>query len=429
MIETLLSLEHWREIMGLDPFHFWGLADGAIHPVNSSCNDTVDEYTWQGGADRVGREEIRQAIAIAEQRLAEELHFHPAPKYEEHLIGFPKISGRSLIRVANVQAPWQRVGLQLPRGFVRKIGYQRRTYIDEKVVTLSDADGDGLNDTFTVTCPTSVTDPEELAVYFAPGERWDGSAVSEEWRVRPITITISGGTATIKGRAWTIVQPVRYQGVAAGPIDPTVAANFADSLEVYRLWYDQDGIDESNSQAVLYWETKPCHGSWCCCSGCTATTTPANSSLDPGAEARAVARAGIRDAELGIVTAGEAVRDTTTGIWSEISWTSCSEPDRVRVRALTGIAWESGEMARRWRILVARMAAAELAQRPTACEQANHELYRWQFDMSRSGGANDEAYTLITPTDLGNPFGTRRGHIYAWKEVKELRQLGGISGA
>jgi hypothetical protein len=84
-------------------------------------------------------------------------------------------------------------------------------------------------------------------------------------------------------------------------------------------------------------------------------------------------------------------------------------------------------MDKRYQVVVARMAAAELARPICACDVANRELYRWQFDLARTSGANDEGYGAVSATDLDNPFGTRRGHVYAWRFVKESRKLVGYS--
>jgi hypothetical protein len=77
-----------------------------------------------------------------------------------------------------------------------------------------------------------------------------------------------------------------------------------------------------------------------------------------------------------------------------------------------------GHMASELRTLVARMAAAELARPICACDSASRELYRWQFDLGRIGGVNDERYS-ISQRDLENPYGSRRGHVWSWKYVKQ----------
>ena len=77
-------------------------------------------------------------------------------------------------------------------------------------------------------------------------------------------------------------------------------------------------------------------------------------------------------------------------------------------------------MARKFQTITARLAAAELGRPLCACEPANKELARWQFDMARTAGNNDERFA-ISAEDLNNPFGTRRGQAWAWKAVKNLR--------
>ncbi len=69
------------------------------------------------------------------------------------------------------------------------------------------------------------------------------------------------------------------------------------------------------------------------------------------------------------------------------------------------------------------MASPELARAICACDTANMEMHRWQFDRSRTGGANDESYAVGTE-DLENQFGTLWGQIWAWKQVKRLALAG-----
>jgi len=428
MLSNSLSLDDFRRIMGYHPFHFWGLSDSGKLKVTSACNDILYKYPWQS-ADAVGREDVLEAIRTAESRLAEHLNYHVAPSYLDQLVPWPKFYNTDMNRFGNHAADWRRVAIKLPRGHIQKIGLQRLDVIDDTVaVTLSDPDGDGVSDTFTLTAPTSVTDPEEIAVYFTAADRWDGSAAGDSWRVQPIQVSIAGGVATIVGRAWLITKPVHYEAIGAGPLDPSVVGILATILGVYRLWYDPNGIVTDESQGVLIWETAPCHGWWCCCSACsTITTTPASSSQDPAAEARAVARVGIRDARMGLVAPGESVMDAGTGIWRELCDVNCSgEPDRFRVRYLSGIALENHQMSKFWQTLTARMAAAELARPLCTCDKANRELYTWQFDLSRSRGANDEQF-IIGMEDVRNPFGTRRGHVFAFKTVSRLALGQGIA--
>jgi hypothetical protein len=141
--------------------------------------------------------------------------------------------------------------------------------------------------------------------------------------------------------------------------------------------------------------------------------------------AQGVARVGIRDKKLGLLTPAEASYDTTTGIWSSLDWTVCTQPDRVTLRYLAGFPLAAdGIMAEPYRTVVARLAAAELSRTICSCDIANRELYRWQFDVSQTA-RGDELFG-VSSENLNNPLGTRRGHIQAWKFIMDQQQVTGI---
>jgi hypothetical protein len=407
---NLLPLDSFRQILGYSPYHFWGLAGSSV-PITSACNALVSQYAWQD-ADGVGRAEIRTAIATAEQRLAEYLGYSPAPHYISETLAWPGFVDTALWRYGRSGSDGRSLALQLSEGQIQAVGTETLTLISNTVPVVSiDADSDGLNDTFVATVATSETDPNRLVVYFASGDRLDSAPVGPNWRIEPVTITIAGGTATIRGRAWLLVKPVLYEGARTVARDPATATNFVTTLAVYTRTTDM------GAQATLTWESPP----WPSC--CAASS---GSSTDPAAVGTTVARVGIRDAAVGLVTPGEAVYNATSGSWAS-SWAgTCRPPDRVTVNYLAGMALEDGQMARAWQTIVARLAAAELTRPICACEAANRELSRWQFDLARTGGSNDEAYGAISQADLNNPLGTRRGHVYAWRQITNLRHLRGF---
>lgn len=408
---TLLSLDEWREAIGWNPWHFWGLA-GDKAPVTSSCNTTVTQYGWQS-TDAAGRDDILQAIAAAEESLIEYLGFSPAPRWEYDELPFPQFNDRRGAFLSSVDAVGEWMPFKVKRGELLEIGAQARALIGSPSVALSDEDGDGLKETFTLTIATTVTDPEQIAVYFDTAERFDGSTISERWRVRPVNVSISGGTATITGRTWTIVKPVLYEGWnASTPLDPMTETNFAGTLAVYRLYTD------TTAQGEFVWETPP--------GACLDCDSSMANSLDPAAEARVSARYVIRHAEIGYIAGETAEYDSGSAEWIAKAWGLSYPPARVRVAYRAGRKLDevSGQMSRQMKTIVARMAAAELSRRICACENANRELWRWQFDRARAAGSNDEQYS-IDQRDLGNPFGTREGHIFAWKQVKTLALMTG----
>lgn len=79
---------------------------------------------------------------------------------------------------------------------------------------------------------------------------------------------------------------------------------------------------------------------------------------------------------------------------------------------------DDGDLDPFWQPIVSRLAAAEIAGKPCACDAANQWLYHWQFDVSRVRGGEEEF--AFKEAAMNNPFGTRRGHIAAWNAIREL---------
>jgi hypothetical protein len=435
-LTPLLPLDTWRSILGYNPYHFWGLSNADV-PVTSNCNAVVKEYDWQN-AQAVGRADIREAIESAENLLASYLGYNPAPKYTEVTLPWPRYFDNSRTRFAPTDATGRWIAPRIPdSGYVQALGVEALTLIGTATkstpavggdtLIFTDADGDGLADTFTITLPTSQTDPDKVAVYFVAADRLDSEPVGARWRIEPVAVSIAAGVATIIGRIWTIVRPIKYQGVNPAALDPgnldATTGPYAQSLAVYTRTTDPNGLTITDSQAVLVWETSPCHGWWCGCGCQNATVNPAGAVSDPAAIASAVARGTIRDSRLGLVGIGEAVYNATSGIWSTMPWGNCAgEPDSLTVRVLSGYPLDAtNQMSAAYKTAVARLAMAELGRPVCACDTANRELYRWQKDLAQSSGANEEAYGFATREILNAPFGSRRGAIFAWGEVRNKR--------
>jgi hypothetical protein len=415
-----LPLETFRRVMGLNPLHFWGLVNSSV-PVTDSCAPVLYQYSWQQ-ADQVGRDEIARAIEQAETTLAAYLGYSIAPTWKTATLPYPRFYDALLTRFAPVDVEGRWVSVNLSEGYINAVGIETLTLLTaNQAVVLSDKDGDGINDTFMVgPVATAITDSNEIVLSFASTERYDGAAFDgTNYRIDDITASISAGMLTITGPAWVLVKPVRYQGFAATPVDPAVAGNFASTVDIYRHWTDPTGTTTSTSQAVLIWNTIPCS-----CWGFGAPPVNPNSQ-DPAGLAYAVARCGIRDSQNGIVLPAQAVYDTTTAQWYG-TWPSvCREPDKVLIRYNAGRPLINGQIDPRWQVIIARLAAAELARPICACDsqQTRAEIHRWQYDLARTSGAADEIYGAISHEDLNNPLGTRRGHVQAWRAINQERQF------
>lgn len=420
----VLSLEEFRRILQYHPAHFWGLADtgaNAVVPVTSNCNAIVKQYGWQD-TDAAGRAEIAEALFSAERKLCDYLGYYPAPHYVEETIPYARFLDSRFWRAGSADADGRWAAVRVKERFVQDVGVETITALGTVNLTYTDEDGDGLDDTFTASLATTVTNEEEIAVYFAAADRYDEETVGERWRVKPVEVKISGGTVYLRGRAWMLVQPVLYENMTLEAIDPSVAANFVATLEVCRRYTSGNGNTEATAQGLFTWETPP-YPEWANC--CGASPSFNGTETDPASIATALARVGIREARTGLLLPGAAVYDTSAGTWSAATWGTCRPPDRVTLRYRAGYPTEHGHMAKNLQVPVARLAMAELARPICGCDEANRELYRWQKDLAQSG-ANDEVYN-VSPADLDNPFGTRRGHIEAWKQVRKLKQVRGLA--
>lgn len=421
---NLLPIEVWRNIMGYHPYHFFQLANSDI-PLDG-CDDLVRSYPWRS-ADMASRQDIRLAIESAESIMRRYLGYSVAPRYVEQTYPWPVLADGG-IRWGAAGSDWRWLTIQADEGHIQAAGVESLTLLGTPTLTYSDPDGDGLLDTWTLTIATTITDTAQIAVYFAAADRLNGAAAGDDWRILPVTITINTGVATIRGRAWQVVKPILYEGFTSDQLnpDPTpITSTFVATLDVYQRTTNTNGTTVATSQAVITWETRPSHGWWCCCGCQDASTAYGGSPYDPAAVAQAVARVGIRDKRHGLLTPSEASYDTTTGIWSSLDWTVCAQPDRVTMRYLAGFPLGAdGLMQEPYRTVVARLAAAELGRTICGCDYANRELYRWQFDISQTA-RGDELFG-ISPENLNNPLGTRRGHVYAWKFIQDQQQLTGI---
>lgn len=407
----LLPLDIWRAEMGFNPWLFWGLADNAIILDNSKCSGLVREYSWQG-TDAAGRDDLRKAIERAEEELASYLQFRVAPQYVETApLPWPRFNDASMVRYTDMDASGRRVAMQVPEFYIQAMGIEQLTSIGlNTALVFSDEFSTGFNDTFTITLATSVTDVSEIAVYFSAADRFDDTRTFDRWRIEPLSITISGGNVTIVGRRWLIVRPILYESPVLNALNPTVAGNFATTLDVYQRTTNGNGVTTATCQALLEYETSDC-GGWgagFCCDNL-------NGSTDPGTVGQVIARSGIRDPALGLITPAQAAYNATTGLWS--SGCCYVEPDRVRLRYLAGWPLERGQMARQWQQIVTMFAAAELKRRICACRDVNERIHDLQLDMSLQS-TQTERYQR-TNEDLNNPFGTRLGHIQAWKKASD----------
>lgn len=432
----LLPLDTFRQIAKMNPYFFWQLQDTTAGNnslrVGSNCAGLLKQYAWQN-ADFAGRSDISEAIEMAEAKLRGYLRYSVAPRYiANETVPWPHYNDSSLVRSWSVGGDGRQLSVKLNEGYIQVVGVETLSAISLGQAVTINTDANGYVTSFTMSFATTVTEISQIALYFNAANRvaaalYTGDTSMAPYRIEPINVTISAGVATVTGSAWLLVSPAYYEDISSGTLSPSGGAHFPTTLDVYRRYPNPNGTTVETAQGMLIWETNPCAGWWCCGAS---TTTPANSSQDPAAQAFAVARVGIRNSVSGEVTPGEALYNATTGVWYATPFDTCYEPDRVQIRYLAGLPLDTqGHMQREWAIIVARLAMAELS-RPicdsSTTQAGNREVYHWQFDLARTTGANDESYGAITQDDLGNPFGTRRGHVQAWRAVQNNINLRGF---
>lgn len=424
-IQPLLPLEFFRQIIGWDPWRFWGWSDNNLLKTTTSCIPVIQEYDWQGH-DAPGRQDLAEAIVTAETRLFDYLGYEVAPRFKYDTLPWPRLNDRRMLRWAPMDADSRWLNVELRDGFVQALGAEKYTLIQANVpVTLTDPDGDGLPELATIgPIATTVTDPSQIALYVSTGYRSGLDIdIGGQWAISPIKATISGGSVTIRAFGYNFMLPSLKEGYQDDyTVDPAVPSNFMTTVDVYQhgVATGVDAVAVASSQGVVYWETRPYHGWWCQC-GCSTSPTFDGSVYDPAAVAQAAARVGVRNARTGNVIPAEAIYNTTDGTWSGLNWGLCEDPDRVLIRYLAGQPLGSdGFMDRKWRNIVARFAAAELKRNIVGCEEANRYLQYWQQDMSKVGNAVTDLFSVSDRVTM-NPFGTRRGHVYAWTQVMDLR--------
>ena len=92
---TLLPIDRWAQIIGLDPRHFRQVTTSVDPP--STCAQVWKQYSWQE-ADQVGRYDVADAIQQAEKAIAQRLNYKLLPTWEvDERIQTPKPSAPTLL--------------------------------------------------------------------------------------------------------------------------------------------------------------------------------------------------------------------------------------------------------------------------------------------------------------------------------------------
>ncbi len=408
---TLLPLDRWARILGLEPRHFNGVTTSLTPTEN--CGDVWLQYAWQK-ADYVGRDDVANAIAQAESDIIDALGFYPLPVWTEgEILRTPRPGDTVMVGgsgLYNTRGYYQSV--QARYGHVISGGVQAKTFINTAertdppaildTLALNDADADGYNEEMIITLPTTVTDVNEIRCYFHGHGPYAGA---DEWEIRPLqNVTIAAGIVTIHIDKHLLVEPDLWEALDAGAINGDDDDNFVEDIDVYRVYNDP------SDQGEMQWEATPgyCECVLATCETCTWTTQ--HQCLQ------------VRDPRLGIVTYRPATWNDDTLEYDAATIAVYRQPERISLNYLSG--YRSSKVARSWAQmdpLLERMItyySVTLLDRPICnCNNVESFIQRWRED--RALVAETGQYQ-ISDRDRQCPWGTKEGAIWAWKQAQKL---------
>lgn len=417
---TLLSLDRFARIMGINPAHFNQSAAVSltypVFPIQGSCTDIWYQYDWQD-RDRVSRESLARAIKAAEDEIARYLGYYPAPLWftnEPHQ--YPKFSRRSYYGTGrNIEGQFKTIKTKWAK--IVETGQRSNSLIGTPTIAYTDPDGDGYSELATITQATSETDVNNIRLYFA------GKSGADTWEIRPVkTKSISGGTLTATIDSWMLLDPDLWEVLptpeAPALADTSTTSNFVTTLDVYSVT-----TDHTETSAQFYWQREPsniylignstclnCGGNGCeTCSLITQTGC-----------------AIVSDVNTGEVTPTPGSYSADNGYWTRASWTACREPEQVKLWYYAGdlsdeyLAGNSYDpLSDWWAYTIAWLAVARLEKPMCSCGNVQYFVNDLMTDLSFSGGTG--SYNVDFEL-LGNPFGSRKGAVMAWHRVSSYNE-------
>lgn len=391
---TKLSLYEWGRIIGIHPLHFAGvdLEDEAYkHP---HCYQPWVQYEWQAG-DRVGREAVARAIAMAEADIEQQLRYRLLPTWEANerheattlYTGLQHGDTRYMTNWRQVREGGCRATSELeieqqtdpdPAPHLVDIFWDDGGYWQIGVVLVVIPEGLAL---------------DEIHLYY-PGKGPDPT-----WEIRPCEITLEDATTArvtfprecaVLEEFWNTLSPVAANGAED--------ADFLTTVDVYRVYNDP------SCQVDYLWQPEGlcgCDGEGGC-SGCTIRhQTGCFTVIDP---------------QMGYV--GTRPGAWADGAFTEGAWTYTRRPDGVALSYLGGYRDEGKTMPNREMADVFRRAVAfyacALLERPV-CDCTVHTWARWR--SVRGADARFEASARASGG--ASPFGPWEGAIHAWQMVTE----------
>lgn len=410
---TLLSLPRFARMVGLAPLHFAGATASSLNPQvfpsGSTCGDVWPRYDWQK-VDQVSHESLAYAIKDAEESLAREVGYFPAPMWiEGEQLMYPRDFYReSIYQTKDIRGFSKSIPTKygkIIQGGVRAVTFIASATVLAGSLAYTDNDGDGLFETATITLPVTTSNPCEFKVYFS------GTNGQQDWEIRtPRVVDLTGGILTLEFESWLFIEPGLLYAFPTDDgfqaVDMSNVSSLVAAVDVYRE-YTSSAIPS----AYIKWNNgEP----GCVCSTCGGVGCPACSDTSQDGCLQ------IRDPEAGIVVPVPATY--SNGSWSIAAFDVCRAPDKVELNYLAGDL--SNEYLRgtscdplsdMWAWCIIWLAIARIERPPCSCSRLKNmfDYLREDLAHSSSAGSYFEGMDMVN-----NPFGTHRGELMAWKRVK-----------
>lgn len=411
-VRTLLPLDTFARIAGVHPLHFnqvelHGLPNMGDDSTVRTCGMPIFQYQWQT-ASRMGREDVAEAIAQAEQLMNAEMGFKLAPDWTvKDAVNAARPGNVGLFSGNSVGVRGQFNVVRASEGYIISGGIEAKSVIEAgATVVYSDPDSDGYPELATITSPTTVVDANEIALYY-PGE-----SGATDWEVRPLKkVTIVGGIATIECYRQQLVIPDLLTTLFPIGVDGTDDAYFLQTVDVYRHYNDP------SDQAQLIYDGGPicgiCEGAGCSVCGF---------GIQTGCMV-------VRDHRLGMVSYQPGTWDVD-GFRFEAN--AFRAPDRLNLNYIAG--WRDHRAQRplcdmdlRWARAITYFALSFLSRPICACEPIESQMKHWREDLAHNISERGISSSFRIPNKkFDNPFGTTRGALFAWEAIQNFR-LGAVA--
>lgn len=340
--ESCVPLALYTQVIHWDECSFWGVdrAPGAGHP---------DYSVWT----KQERDSVARYLAEAQTEI-------------EAVVGYPLCARW----IAGERRPYS-FPLLTRWGKVVEAGV--RATDDVKL----DAAVSHLADPATVTVTTTVTDEDELHVYYPASLGVEGPV-----EITPSDVDIAGGTATIRIPRCRLVHPDYVDNPSTG-LDYDDLDNFLAVVDVVRVYND------SSAQGTLVWP-HACSGTQCTCPSCADYTQDACIY--------------IANAEIGRLHLLPAAY--SAGAWTRATAMCCGEPDYAVVNYRAG----ADGLSRQAADAVIRLAHSKMPKEPCT-DRRMQEV--WQRDRN--------VPDTLTRERVNCRFGLSDGAWMAWGFAQAMK--------